>query len=74
MRAGILGLIVSVLAVGGAQAQPARQPTPARSAAEPLANTAAKPDYERARRESDDRQKRWDERMRRATKSMCVGC
>ena len=38
-----------------------------RSVAAPVTNTDA-------RREETERQKRWDDRMRRATRSMCNGC
>lgn len=56
-----------------------RQPTQGRpvgaaAAAEPTVKLQERPDYERSRREADARQKRWDDRIRRATGGMCTGC
>ena len=60
---------------------PARQPPgETRAAAKPLATNDARPalrptgENEQARRAEDDRLRRWDERMRRATRSMCDRC
>ena len=58
----------------GRPAGAVRQPTPARTSVAPATRAAEKPDYERARREAEARQKRWDERIKRVTGGMCVGC
>lgn len=62
--------------VGLATAQtgaPARSSTEPRAAAgqRPVSPTAVN---EEARRKEEERHKRWDERMRRATRSLCDRC
>ena len=61
------------MAVPGASATGSSvvRPEPPRRAARPLSVRA---DNEKALQESNARQKRWDERMRRATGSMCDRC
>ena len=88
MRRVIYGVGGVLLMSAGALAQgvPARTAPPATA---PVATPGAKPassgkvssqglrataDNDQARRSEDERYKRWDERMRRATKSMCDRC
>ncbi len=70
-------LLAASAAFAQAPAQSRVQPTAQPAASKGKDTTQAraiKPDNEVARREADERQKRWDERMRRATKSMCDRC
>lgn len=82
---GALGLLLAFGTAAhalDAPPNPARQPPSreTRTAAKPLATNDAKPvlrptgENEQARRAEDDRLRRWDERMRRATRSMCDRC
>ena len=60
-----------------AQVTSAAQPTPgvaAKARPVPAASTSSSVIAEKARRESEAREKRWDDRMKRVTRSMCTGC
>ncbi|NNM71834.1 hypothetical protein [Enterovirga aerilata] len=73
MLAGVIGL---ALPAPGAMAQtsPPRAAKPASSAAEAQPAPTPGDVNAAARRAEEERHKRWNERMRRATRSLCDGC
>jgi hypothetical protein len=68
---------LAVLSVTGVHALAQDRPSPPRNqgaaAARPKANPIVS-ENSKARTDENERQKRWDERMRRTTRSMCTGC
>jgi hypothetical protein len=57
--------------------EPARSaPVRVETKAPPLRSTSTKPvpGNAESRRADDERQRKWDERMKRVTRSMCSGC
>lgn len=72
MRQVMLGGLVAALMVGTALAAPPVKP--ASPAGRPVGATKAGGDNNKARLEEIAREKRWSDRMRRATNSMCDRC
>ena len=69
---GLLAPTVAAFGQAGTPAQPAVKPRP--SAGQPATAGTPAAANEEARRQEAARHKRWDDRMRRATKSLCDRC
>lgn len=81
MRRWLLGSLFAALAASGAFALETRPAASTPAKVEPAQpGTKSKPpirstvENEKAKLDEDRRQRRWDERMRRATRSLCDRC
>jgi hypothetical protein len=78
MRFRAVCAALAVLGLTGVHALAQDRPaTPRNQGPAALARPKANPivsENSKARTDENERQKRWDERMRRTTRSMCTGC